>query len=63
MSSYIGTGKWTVKKDTLTLEEKERLFLFQVKGEELIFRQECSGDFLYVEVSNGEKFTPEEGVK
>lgn len=57
LSSYIGAGEWTVKGDTLTLQEKDRVFFFQVKDEDLIFRQEGSGDFIYVDVSNREKFT------
>ena len=57
LSSYIGAGEWTVEKDTLILEEKKRVFTFGVKGDDLIFRQEGSGDFLYVKVSNGDRFT------
>lgn len=59
LSSYIGTGEWTVEKGVLILEEKHRVYTFGVKGEALIFRQEGSGDFLYVDVHDGEKFTAE----
>lgn len=59
LSSYIGSGKWSVKGDILTLQEKRRTFLFRVNGGDLVFQQEGSGDFLYVKVSNGDKFTAE----
>lgn len=59
LSSYIGTGDWTVEGDTLTLQEKTQHFTFRVDGEELIFQQDERGNFLYVDVLDGEKFTAE----
>lgn len=59
LSSYIGMGAWTVERDTLTLQEKDRRFTFRVDGEELIFRRDESGNFLYIDVLDGEKFTAE----
>lgn len=56
LSSYIGMGEWRLEGETLILQEKARHFTFQVDGEDLIFRHDESGDFLYVDVSDGEKF-------
>lgn len=60
LSSYIGTGDWTVKGDTLTLQEKTQHVTFRVDGEELIFQYDESGNFLFIDVLDGEKFTAEE---
>lgn len=57
LSSYIGMGEWTVEENILTLREKDRRFSFRVDGEELVFRNDESGNFLYVDVLDGEKFT------
>lgn len=60
LSSHIGIGNWTLTEDNLLLSdtglEEPRIFHFKVDGDTLIFLSENSDDFLYVEVSDGEKF-------
>lgn len=60
LSSYIGMGEWTLEGETLTLQEKTQHFTFQVEGEDLIFQHGQSGNFLYVKVLDGDKFSTEE---
>lgn len=57
LSSYIGTGDWTLEGDTVTLQEKTRHFCFRVKENDLIFRAEDSGKFTYLTVADGERFS------
>lgn len=60
LSSYIGTGNWTLEEDIVTLQEKTRHFCFQVKDGDLIFQEGSSGMFTYLTVANGEKFSAAE---
>ncbi len=60
-SSHLGMGTWTLEGDVLTIvEAKETGFAscnhFHVTKNALIFREEGSTNFLYVKVSDGEKF-------
>ena len=57
LSSYIGTGDWSLEGETLTLQERTRHFTFQVEGDNLVFQKEDSGEFSYLTVEDGEKFT------
>lgn len=57
LSSYIGMGEWMLEGETVTLQEKSQHFTFRVDGEDLIFRHDESGNFLYVDVFDGEKFS------
>lgn len=59
LSSYIGNGDWSLEEDVLTLQERTRHFCFRVaeKGEELVFQAEPSGDFTYLKVADGERFS------
>jgi hypothetical protein len=61
LSSYIGTGDWTLKGDILLLTEGEgansRKNYFRADGDQLIFIADGSSNFLYIEVADGERFT------
>ena len=61
-SSYIGMGNWSVDGDVLTLtDDKEygisRENSFRIDGDDLIFIENGSTNFLYVKVEDGERFT------
>lgn len=62
ISSYIGFGKWTLDGDILTLEDDPqvcyyRINHFKVDGDDLVFIEEGSSNFLYKYVKDGERFT------
>lgn len=57
LSSYIGNGDWTLEGETLTLQERTRHFTFRVGKDSLTFQKEDSGEFTYLKVEDGEKFT------
>ena len=59
LSSYIGTGDWTLEGETLTLQEKNRHFTFRAEKDCLVFQEKQSGDFTYIKVSDQEEFTAE----
>lgn len=61
LSSYIGFGSWTVEGDIITLtEDPEGTYgfvnHFRMEDGDLVFVSEGSSDFLYVDVSDGERF-------
>ena len=59
LSSYIGSGDWSVKDGVLTLTEKsgyDFVFRFKVKDGELVFVSEGSSQFMYVTVEDGDVF-------
>lgn len=61
LSSYIGNGTWELKEDVLCLSDDENTGnsfknYFIVDGESLVFTEENSSNFMYVKVSDGEKF-------
>ncbi len=60
-SSHLGMGSWTLEGEILTItEEPETGFssenLFRVEHDCLIFMEEGSTNFLYIQVSDGERF-------
>lgn len=62
ISSYIGWGKWTREGDVLTLSDDPELCYpfvnyFKVDGEDLVFIEEGSSNFLYKKIKDGERFT------
>lgn len=60
LSSHIGDGEWTLEGDTLILSENgesPRVYYFKVDENDLVFTDENSSDFLYVKVSDGERFS------
>lgn len=59
LSSYIGYGDWRLVGDVLVLEDRSGYDIinrFIVKKDHLVFVSEGSKGFLYVDVSDGEKF-------
>lgn len=56
LSSYIGSGSWTLEGDVLHLAEKRGSYDFAVDGSDLVFLAESSAGFTYVEVADGARF-------
>lgn len=63
LSSYIGTGTWTLEGDTLCIIDegagKSWKNYFRADKETLTFRSEGSINFMYLTVADGEKFLAE----
>lgn len=62
LSSYIGTGEWKLDGNTLMLQDTvieghPRINYFKVEGNTLIFQSEDSDNFIYIKVSEGERFS------
>lgn len=62
LSSYIGIGTWVLEGDALVLSDDEDVgykFVnyFRVDDGCLAFQEERSSNFLYVKVSDGERFS------
>ncbi|MBQ7360007.1 MAG: hypothetical protein IJW63_07930 [Lachnospiraceae bacterium] len=62
LSSYIGIGTWSVDGDILTLKEDEDfcygfVHRFKIDGEDILFIEEGSDNFIYIKVKDGERFT------
>ena len=60
-SSYVGSGEWELEGDVLTLIDEEYMDFFmenyfRFDGTDLIFMEENSSNFSYVEVGEGEVF-------
>lgn len=61
LSSYLGTGICTVQDGVLTLSDEtgdgaERVNRFKIDGDDLVFIEENSSNFIYVQVKDGERF-------
>lgn len=59
LSSYIGTGEWSVSAEVLTLSDDtgvEIINYFLIDGDDLVFIEENSANFIYVKVKDGERF-------
>lgn len=58
LSSYIGAGQWSVTDDVLTLDDTgaEIINYFLIDGDDLVFMEENSTNFIYVKVKDGERF-------
>ena len=59
LSSYIGSGDWSVKNDTVVMTEKggyDAVFRFSVKDGDLIYRSDGSDRFIYTAVEDGDRF-------
>lgn len=62
LSSYIGFGKWSVEGDILTLTEDDEVcypfvHYFRIDGDDLLYIEEGSSNFIYTKVKDGERFT------
>ena len=65
LSSYIGSGNWTVEGGVLTMTEDPENgypleFRFEVRDGELFFLADGSDKFIYTEVEDGDRFLPRE---
>ena len=63
-SSYLGIGNWSVNGDVLTLTDDDEIGYplknsFRIDGNDLIFLEDGSTNFIYVKVGDGERFTGE----
>lgn len=63
LSSYIGSGSWTVENGILILTEDEDLGrepgfanYFNAEGNDLVFLAAKSSNFLYIDVADGDRF-------
>lgn len=57
LSSHWGLGKWSIRNSVITLTENDgRVNRFDISGDDLVFIEEGSDNFLYVKVKNGEGF-------
>lgn len=62
LSSYIGTGRWSLDGDTLCLTDEgmrsagARHYYFKVEGDALVFQRESSDGFTYVRAADGDRF-------
>ena len=64
LSSYIGSGKWSLEKGIVTLDEDDSgyglSFRFAVRSGDLVFLSEGSDMFIYTKVKEGDRFSPSE---
>ena len=60
LSSYFGAGTWELDGDTVTLTTDDGKFVnhFAVEDGALVYQASDSTGFLYLTVSDGEKFLP-----
>ena len=59
LSSYIGSGKWTLQEGRVVLTETtgyDNVFYFAVKEDDLFFIKDGSSEFMYVTVEDGDRF-------
>ena len=60
-SSYIGMGNWSVDGDVLTITDDNEYYhrenSFKIDGDDLIFIENGSTNFMYIKVADGERFT------
>ena len=66
-SSYVGTGSWDLNGDILTLREKSyvdgtvsHVYCFNVNDDGLSYISEGSDNFMFIDVSDGERFIQKE---
>ncbi len=64
LSSYIGMGTWNLEKDVLTLTDRpmagiQYINRFRIEDGALVFIEEGSTDFMYVDVVAGDRFFEE----
>ena len=66
-SSYIGMGNWSVDGDVLTITDDNEYYhrenSFKIDGDDLIFIENGSNNFMYVKVADGERFTSDGSLK
>lgn len=60
LSSYIGTGTWELDGNAVTLTTYDEMYVnhFTVEDGALVYQSADSTGFMYLTVSDGEKFLP-----
>lgn len=61
LSSYIGTGTWTIEDGVLILTEQggwDFVYRFTVQDGALVYRAAGSSAFIYVKAADGDRFLP-----
>jgi hypothetical protein len=61
LSSYIGLGSWKQEGDIVTITDGKLKNRFRLEGDALVFIEEGSTNFTYLEVADGERFYLQEG--
>ncbi len=67
VSSYIGSGTWTVDRGVLTMTENKEVcgydyvFRFRIDDEDLRYIADGSSKFMYVNVQDGDRFLKRDG--
>lgn len=61
-SNYFGTGKWSLQGDALCIEDDANagypfINYFKVVEDTLVFQAEGSTNFMYIKLSDGDRFT------
>ncbi|MDO4199127.1 MAG: hypothetical protein Q4D13_09105 [Erysipelotrichaceae bacterium] len=61
LSSYIGYGEWSIKGNTITLNDygmgdKTRTIVFKISDKSLIYIGDKSDNFIYVKVEDKDRF-------
>lgn len=64
LSSYIGSGDWELDGDTVILRDtavpaRSRSYSFLVEDRDLVFVKDGSSSFDFIDVSDGERFSPD----
>ena len=62
LSSYIGFGNWELDGDALTVHDSwnGNVYNFRVENGELVFIADGSSAFMFIDVSDGERFSPDD---
>ena len=63
LSSYIGHGKWKIKHNVLTISDGISSNKFKMRGNELVFVEEGSTNFMFVKLKDGDKFIKTDSVE
>ena len=58
LSSYIGSGTWEIKGDTVVMTEdvSKKVNNLKINGSDLVYNADGSDNFYYIKVKDGEKF-------
>ena len=65
LSSYMGGGTWTRDDDTIHMIEENGFdlkFTFEIQDDALVYSAAGSDAFLYVDVSDGERFVRQDAL-
>lgn len=61
LSSYIGLGTWKQEGDFVTITVEQKPYRFCLEENALVFIEEGSDSFTYIEVADGDRFILQEG--